>query len=67
MFGIYEPNDDELIHAKNVFYDSLQAALDTVEDTREIILMGDLNGRTGSKTEDKIVGRYGEDHINDSD
>jgi len=33
--------------------------------TREIILLGDFNGHTGTKVNNQVVGPYGERRIND--
>jgi hypothetical protein len=33
---------------------------------RQLILMGDMNGRTGRKTGDTVVGNFGEDMVNDN-
>ena len=33
---------------------------------RQLILMGDMNGRTGWKTGDTVVGNFGEDMVNDN-
>jgi len=34
--------------------------------TREIILLGDFNGHTGTKVNNQVVGPYGETRINDN-
>jgi hypothetical protein len=34
---------------------------------RQLILMGNMNGRTGRKTGDTVVGNFGEDMVNDND
>lgn len=49
-----------------MFYDELRCDFYTVEDTREILLMGDFNGRTGTKFGDRVVGRHREVQINDN-
>ena len=33
---------------------------------RQLILMGDMNGRTGRKTGNTVVGNFGEDRVNDN-
>jgi hypothetical protein len=33
---------------------------------RQLILMGDINGRTGRKTGTTVVGNFGEDMVNDN-
>jgi len=32
---------------------------------RQLILMGDMNGKTGRKSGDTVVGNFGEDRVND--
>ena len=44
----------------------LNETLVNIGMTREIILLGDFNGHTGTKVNNQIVGPYGETRINDN-
>lgn len=61
IFGVYAVNDDALVSKKDEFFEHLHREISSIGRSREIIILGDLNGRTGAKTGDKAVGRYGED------
>lgn len=37
-----------------------------IATTREILILGHLNGKNWSKTQDKIRGQHGEDTVNDN-
>ena len=66
IFGIYVPNDGESNSTKDDFYGKLQETIDEIGQNRQILMMGDFNGRTGSKKQDPVVGEFGEGIINDS-
>lgn len=63
--AIYAPSEDE--PDKRNFYEDLQAALDDVEEKREMILIGGFNARIGSKTGNGVVGPFGEGTVNNSE
>lgn len=63
---IYNPNTDKNHEVKNGFYNILQKITDKIGETREIIMMGDFNRITGSRTRDDIPGEFGEDEVNNN-
>jgi len=46
-------------------YEKLNETLIIIGTTREIILLGDFNGHSGTKVNNQVVGPYGERTIND--
>jgi 5S rRNA maturation endonuclease (ribonuclease M5) len=44
-------------------YDNLTNVLDNIGSRKEIIILGDLNDKTGSRIRHNIVGRHGEMRI----
>lgn len=66
ILGVYAVNDDALVNQKNEFFEQLHQQITNIGDTREIIILGDMNSRTGSKTRDDVIGQYGEQTVNDN-
>lgn len=66
ILGIYAVNDDEPLNVKDSFFQHLNDEIQRIGATREVILLGDFNSRTGKRINDNIVGRYGEDKINNN-
>lgn len=66
IIGVYAPTDDSVILLKDEFYAKLTTVLLDINPRKEVILLGDLNGKTGSRNDSKVVGRYGEEIENDS-
>jgi hypothetical protein len=66
IIGVYGINEDALTQNKEEFFEHLNEEISKIGTSREIIIMGDMNSRVGKKDQDKIVGRYGEDTINDN-
>lgn len=66
IVGIYAPNDDAKIAEKNEFYDDLTNLLDQIGQRRELYLIGDFNGRVGSQDKSEIVGKFGEEVVNEN-
>lgn len=66
IIGAYAINDDALVKDKDEFFEQLSYEISKIGTSREIILIGDLNSRTGKKQQDKIVGQFGEDTVNDN-
>ena len=60
IIGIYAPNED------NEFFANLNEEIVKSGNGRQLILMEDMNGRTGRKTGDIIVANFGEDTVNDN-
>jgi exonuclease III len=63
---VYTPSEDKVNLEKDQFYEKLNETLENICTTREIILLGDFNGHTGTKVNNQVVGPYGETRINDS-
>lgn len=55
--SVYGPNEDRPVIEKEYFMDSLKEQLEKVKDTQEIIIAGDINGRTGTRQKDDILER----------
>lgn len=66
IIGVYAPTDDASVAEKEEFLEKLTLLLNTVGNNKEVILMGDFNGRVGSSLSDNIIGRHGEEVINDN-
>ena len=66
IIGIYEPNEDNVVTVKNEFFANLNKEIVKSGSGRQLILMGDMNGRIGRKNGDTVVGNFGEDMVNDS-
>jgi len=66
IIGIYEPNEDNVVTVKNEFFTNLNKEIVKSGSGRQLILMGDMNGRIGRKNGDTVVGNFGEDMVNDS-
>lgn len=66
IFGIYAPTDDSDTNTKENFFEKLTEELMTTKNNVEIIILGDLNGRVGKALDSKIIGRHGEDVVNDN-
>ncbi|XP_039274981.1 uncharacterized protein LOC120349093 [Nilaparvata lugens] len=66
IFGIYAPTDDSDANTKDAFFDKLSEELIKTKSRQEIILLGDFNGRVGQKIDSGIIGRHGEDVVNDN-
>ena len=66
IIGIYEPNEDNVVTVKNEFFTNLNKEIVKSGSGRQLILMGDMNGRIGRKNGDTVVGNFGEDMVNDN-
>ncbi|KAF2883414.1 hypothetical protein ILUMI_22763 [Ignelater luminosus] len=58
--------NDELNTVKDDHDDNLNQLVDTIGSRKEIIILGDFNAHVGSKTNDPVVGPYGENDLNDN-
>jgi exonuclease III len=63
---VYAPTNDATVKEKDDFYEMLTAQMDIVRSNQELILMGDLNGKVGSRRNDDVVGMHGETEVNDN-
>ncbi|XP_049778037.1 uncharacterized protein LOC126175324 [Schistocerca cancellata] len=66
IIGVYGISEDEPICKKDDFYNNLNGIIEDIGKTREIIIAGDFNSRTGSKIGNKIIGPFGENVTNDN-
>ena len=65
IIGIFAPNEDNKTTVKDEFFANLNEEIIKPGSGRHLILMGDMNGRTGRRTGDTVVGNYGEYMVND--
>ena len=66
IIGIYAPTEDNGVTVKDEFFANLNEEIVKSGSGRQLILMGDMNGRTGRKTGDTVVGNFGKDMVNDN-
>ena len=66
IIGIYAPNEDNGAAVKDEFFAKLNEEIVKSGSGRQLMLMGDMNGRTGRKTGDTVVRNFGEDRVNDN-
>ncbi|XP_044766969.1 craniofacial development protein 2-like [Coccinella septempunctata] len=66
IVGVYAPSDDAGTLVKDEFYGKLTNVLTNIENTKEVIILGDLNGRTGKEDNSDVVGKYGESATNNN-
>ena len=66
IIGTYAPNEDNGATVKDKFFANLNGEIVKSGSGRQLILMGDMNGRTGRKAGDTVVGNFGEDGVNDN-
>jgi len=66
IIGTYAPNEDNGATVKDEFFANLNEEIVKSGSGRQLIIMGDMNGRTGRKTGDTVVGNFGEDRVNDN-
>lgn len=64
VVSAYAPTENATESLKDTFEDELVAILEDIPSNKEVLLMGDLNAITGSKQNDNIVGKYGEQVCN---
>ena len=66
ILGIHGVNDDATVEIKDDFYEQKNDEIGKIGTSREIIVLGYLNGRVGKNT-NNIAGPYGEDNVNDNE
>ncbi|XP_057663198.1 uncharacterized protein LOC130898146 [Diorhabda carinulata] len=67
VIGTYGINEDDTVNNKDDYFECLSEEISKVGTSREVIILGDLNARTGKKIDDQmIVGRFGEEVTNDN-
>jgi len=65
IIAAYGPNNDSVITEKEKFFQDLTDLLEQLTNRKEVLLLGDLNGRTG-KDKSEVIGPYGEEIQNDN-
>lgn len=66
IFGIYAPTDDSDLNTKKDFFDKLSEELNKTKTKQEVLILGDMKGRVGKSLDSKVIGRHGEDVVNDN-
>ncbi|XP_056647320.1 craniofacial development protein 2-like [Diorhabda sublineata] len=66
IIATYGPNEDARVDEKEKYYETLNELISQTGNDREIIILGDLNARTGKETKHEIIGPYGENTRNDN-
>jgi len=54
IIGLYAPNEDNGVTVKDKFFANLNEEIVNSRSGRQLVLMGDMNGRTGRKTGDTV-------------
>lgn len=49
VIGNHEPTNDSSEEEKNIYCDALRDTIGNVPNRKEIVLLGDLNGRVGKR------------------
>ena len=63
VIGIYAPKEDNGAAVKDQFFANLNEEIVKSGSGRQLILMGDMHGRTGRRTGDTVIGHFGEDGV----
>jgi hypothetical protein len=66
ILGIYEISDDKNAVVKEDFFGKLNEVIAEIGNSRELLIAGDFNSRTGKKINNLVVGPFGEEVINDN-
>jgi hypothetical protein len=66
ILGIYAISDDEHAVVKGDFFGKLNEVIVETGNSREILIAGDLNSRTGKKINNFVVDPFGEKVRNDN-
>ena len=62
----YAPTNDSIDRIKDKFYEDLNIILENINQSQEMIIMGYLNARIGSRDDDDVVGKFGEEVVNNN-
>ncbi|KAL3278586.1 hypothetical protein HHI36_016131, partial [Cryptolaemus montrouzieri] len=65
IVGVYASSNDADVEIKDPFYIQLDNVLSKVRRDKEVLFMGDLNGRVGVEENDSFVRKFGETTTND--
>ena len=66
ILEIYAISDDENVLVKEYFWGKLNKVIFETGNSREILIAGDFNSRTGRKINNLVVGPFGEELINNN-
>lgn len=66
IIAVYAPTNDANNDIKDAFENDLTSLLTKIGRRKEIIMLGDLNARTGHEERDPVVGSFGEDVVNEN-
>jgi hypothetical protein len=66
ILGIYAVSDDENILVKEDLWGKLNEVIAQIGNSREVLIAGDFNSRTGKKINNQVEGPFGEVVINDN-
>ncbi|XP_072384405.1 uncharacterized protein [Diabrotica undecimpunctata] len=66
IIGIYASSENVSKAAKHIFYETLSELIENINSRKEIVLLGDFNAWTATKTNDKVVGKYGDAKTNEN-
>jgi hypothetical protein len=65
ILGIYAVSDDENILVKEDLWGKLNEVIAEIGNSREVLIAGDFNSRSGKKINNQVVSPFGEVVIND--
>lgn len=66
FLGVNASSDNNKDDVKDRFYNELLHTIETFEYRKKIILLTDLNTRTRTKSNDRVVEKYGEENVNNN-
>lgn len=66
IIGVYAPTNDTKDQEKDTFWATLRETIEKIPRRKELIIMGDMNGRVGIRESCRIVGKHGEAEYNDN-
>ena len=66
ILGVYAIREDADMITKEKFFTSLSTLIDEIGNSRELIITGDFNSRIGKQLNNRIVGPFGENVVNDN-
>lgn len=66
VIAAYAPTVNAKREKKDNFESNVYLALSQISKRKEILMLGDLNARTGKKERDPVVGKYGEHGVNEN-
>lgn len=66
IIAAYAPTNDCHDGIKEKFFTDLSDVIDKINQGHQIVIMGDMNGRVGSRENDEVVGNFGEEEVNNN-